>query len=375
SRQLLVLHGLFGMARNWRSVANLSARNHSPIICRADLRNHGDSPHSSGYEHGGYGWRCQASLLSSSWMPTPVHLLWPQLGRQVAMRTALLHRAAGAVANCLWTPRRSPAAPSRAGFASIMELMLSLDLSRPPDPPKDASIQRLFPRSENCIRGGPAPLGARDRPVEFCSKVTQFLRNCLRLRSARAELPLLLLRRRLLPPHVAAAGSHWPAPPLLAMLNGADGGWVRFGLLRASSVALEAESSPPWCYAGKMREATTASVNRRDSRPARCVTSRPRTRLGCHGQPSDGAHSVAGAAPAETRGWRAVAARSWRGTAAMSIQHRNRRESPPGAAGSPDVWQKIVDVLAQHERDVGHGRERSCIAKVLIAAVRRPRAR
>uniref|UniRef100_A0A1I8JRD6 sn-1-specific diacylglycerol lipase ABHD11 n=1 Tax=Macrostomum lignano TaxID=282301 RepID=A0A1I8JRD6_9PLAT len=44
SRRCSSCSGLFGMARNWRSVAKSLARNHSPIIC-ADLRNHGDSPH------------------------------------------------------------------------------------------------------------------------------------------------------------------------------------------------------------------------------------------------------------------------------------------------------------------------------------------
>uniref|UniRef100_A0A1I8JR15 sn-1-specific diacylglycerol lipase ABHD11 n=1 Tax=Macrostomum lignano TaxID=282301 RepID=A0A1I8JR15_9PLAT len=108
---LLVLHGLFGMARNWRSVAKSLARNHSPIIC-ADLRNHGDSPHHQDMS--------MAAMVGDvrQFIEQQLDATPPQLVR---------------VANCCG--RLAAAQRSKPGwFRSIMELMLSLDLSRPPDP-------------------------------------------------------------------------------------------------------------------------------------------------------------------------------------------------------------------------------------------------
>ncbi len=46
---LVILHGLFGSARNWHSVAEQLADNHW-VIC-VDLRNHGNSPHGPGTDY------------------------------------------------------------------------------------------------------------------------------------------------------------------------------------------------------------------------------------------------------------------------------------------------------------------------------------
>ncbi|PAA55941.1 hypothetical protein BOX15_Mlig010009g2 [Macrostomum lignano] len=262
---LLVLHGLFGMARNWRSVAKSLARNHSPIIC-ADLRNHGDSPHHQDMSMAAMVGDVR-QFIEQQLDATPVHLLGHSLGGKVAMRTALLHPQL--VRSLIVVDASPQPSGSKPGwFRSIMELMLSLDLSRPPDPslagtkkayseflaaevpekaireflltnlmeepdcpgkfrwrinlpallthieelmgcelnscqavydgptvfiggskspyidPKDASIQRLFPRSEIVFVEGAGHWVHADRPVEFCSKVTQFLRNCAQTAAA-----------------------------------------------------------------------------------------------------------------------------------------------------------------------------------------------
>jgi esterase len=47
---LLVLHGLFGSAGNWSSIARRLAATHRVLV--ADLRNHGDSPHDARMDYG-----------------------------------------------------------------------------------------------------------------------------------------------------------------------------------------------------------------------------------------------------------------------------------------------------------------------------------
>ena len=48
-RPLIILHGLFGLSDNWVSIGKLLAQNYSVII--PDLRNHGQSPHSSYFNY------------------------------------------------------------------------------------------------------------------------------------------------------------------------------------------------------------------------------------------------------------------------------------------------------------------------------------
>uniref|UniRef100_A0A0X3P9M9 sn-1-specific diacylglycerol lipase ABHD11 n=1 Tax=Schistocephalus solidus TaxID=70667 RepID=A0A0X3P9M9_SCHSO len=48
---IIILHGLLGNKRNWRSFANdLIQRSFGQIFC-VDLRNHGDSPHSQDFNY------------------------------------------------------------------------------------------------------------------------------------------------------------------------------------------------------------------------------------------------------------------------------------------------------------------------------------
>ncbi|CAH1761705.1 7753_t:CDS:10 [Entrophospora sp. SA101] len=44
---LLILHGLFGSKQNWKSLAKMFAQSLNTSVYALDLRNHGDSPHSS----------------------------------------------------------------------------------------------------------------------------------------------------------------------------------------------------------------------------------------------------------------------------------------------------------------------------------------
>uniref|UniRef100_A0A1I8J9U7 sn-1-specific diacylglycerol lipase ABHD11 n=1 Tax=Macrostomum lignano TaxID=282301 RepID=A0A1I8J9U7_9PLAT len=119
------------MARNWRSVAKALARNHSPIIC-ADLRNHGDSPHHQDMSVAAMVGDVR-QFIEQQLDATPVHLLGHSLGGKVAMRTALLHPQL--VRSLIVVDASPQPSGSKPGwFRSIMELMLSLDLSRPPDP-------------------------------------------------------------------------------------------------------------------------------------------------------------------------------------------------------------------------------------------------
>uniref|UniRef100_A0A1I8FG35 sn-1-specific diacylglycerol lipase ABHD11 n=1 Tax=Macrostomum lignano TaxID=282301 RepID=A0A1I8FG35_9PLAT len=188
---LLVLHGLFGMARNWRSVAKSLARNHSPIIC-ADLRNHGDSPHHQDMSMAAMVGDVR-QFIEQQLDATPVHLLGHSLGGKVAMRTALLHEP-----DC---PGKFRWRINLPALLTHIEELMGCELNScqavydgptvfiggsksPYIDPKDASIQRLFPRSEIVFVEGAGHWVHADRPVEFCSKVTQFLRNCAQTAAA-----------------------------------------------------------------------------------------------------------------------------------------------------------------------------------------------
>lgn len=84
---LLILHGLLGSSRNWRSVAQSLAANYS--VLTVDLRNHGQSPHAdeSGFAH----MVADVQALLRKHQIPKVHLLGHSLGGKVAMAVALTH--------------------------------------------------------------------------------------------------------------------------------------------------------------------------------------------------------------------------------------------------------------------------------------------
>ncbi len=83
---LIVLHGLFGAARNWHSVARaLADRFH---VIAADARNHGRSPHTAAMDY-----RLMAAdtaALAQRLALGPVTLLGHSMGGKTAMTLALL---------------------------------------------------------------------------------------------------------------------------------------------------------------------------------------------------------------------------------------------------------------------------------------------
>lgn len=84
---ILILHGLLGSSRNWRSVAQSLADNHTVVT--VDLRNHGQSPHSgqAGFAH----MVADVCAYLRKHQLGPVHLLGHSLGGKVAMTLALRH--------------------------------------------------------------------------------------------------------------------------------------------------------------------------------------------------------------------------------------------------------------------------------------------
>lgn len=82
---LLILHGLLGSSRNWRSVAQFLARDFSVVT--VDLRNHGQSPHADDMDFAHLVADVCSLIESHRW--AEVHLLGHSLGGKVAMALAL----------------------------------------------------------------------------------------------------------------------------------------------------------------------------------------------------------------------------------------------------------------------------------------------
>ncbi|HEX5326407.1 MAG TPA: alpha/beta fold hydrolase [Acetobacteraceae bacterium] len=82
---LVLLHGLFGSARNFGAVQRALAA-HRRVIA-LDLRNHGSSPHADGMRYDAMAADVLATLVEFS--ATPAALLGHSMGGKVAMRAAL----------------------------------------------------------------------------------------------------------------------------------------------------------------------------------------------------------------------------------------------------------------------------------------------
>lgn len=84
---LLILHGLLGSSRNWRSAAQALAANYSVVTI--DLRNHGQSPHAdeAGFAH----MVADVRAFVRKHQLGSIHLLGHSLGGKVAMALALSH--------------------------------------------------------------------------------------------------------------------------------------------------------------------------------------------------------------------------------------------------------------------------------------------
>ena len=118
---LAILHGLFGSARNWRSVAQQLAARHR--VLAFDLRNHGASPWADGMSYGEMVEDLRASLRAHGIDHTI--LLGHSMGGKVAMLTALRHPAE---IDRLVVVDIAPA-PNPSTLLSYVRAMRAVDLS------------------------------------------------------------------------------------------------------------------------------------------------------------------------------------------------------------------------------------------------------
>lgn len=119
---MLILHGLFGSGRNWRSVAQRLAESGRVIV--PDLRNHGASPHAGSMSYADMAGDVAGLLENLNCGPAT--LLGHSMGGKVAMHFAL---AWPARTRRLIVVDVAPVAYKR-DFNPIVEAMLSLPLAR-----------------------------------------------------------------------------------------------------------------------------------------------------------------------------------------------------------------------------------------------------
>jgi pimeloyl-ACP methyl ester carboxylesterase len=121
----MILHGLLGSHRNWRSVAQSLAADHR--VHAADLRNHGQSPHSDrmDYPH----LAADVTALIHALGVGRVRLIGHSLGGKVAMCVALAEP--DLVESVAIVDMAPVAYPNRN--ASVLEALLALPLAELPD--------------------------------------------------------------------------------------------------------------------------------------------------------------------------------------------------------------------------------------------------
>ncbi len=119
---LLVLHGLFGSANNWRSIAKRLSLHHR--VFTLDARNHGASPHTTGMDY-----RLMAldvvRFLDDHGLDEAI-MIGHSMGGKTAMRLAL--EAPGRVARLIVVDIAPVAYGHR--FDPLLDAMQSLDLPR-----------------------------------------------------------------------------------------------------------------------------------------------------------------------------------------------------------------------------------------------------
>ncbi len=86
-RPVIILHGLFGSARNWQGIARSLAENHHVIT--PDLRNHGQSPHENTMSY--IDMADDVITLCDYLNLNDVILIGHSMGGKVAMTVALIH--------------------------------------------------------------------------------------------------------------------------------------------------------------------------------------------------------------------------------------------------------------------------------------------
>ncbi len=123
---LVLLHGLFGAARNWGALQKRLAARHR--VLAMDLRNHGESPHAEGMAHAATA-RDVAETLHARGVSRAV-VVGHSLGGKVAMALALHHPGflAGLVVADIAPVRYPPAL--RGHVAAMRALPLKEGLTR-----------------------------------------------------------------------------------------------------------------------------------------------------------------------------------------------------------------------------------------------------
>ncbi|XP_036215630.1 sn-1-specific diacylglycerol lipase ABHD11 isoform X2 [Bactrocera oleae] len=86
---LIIMHGLFGSQRNWKSVARILEKNVDKMIFTVDARNHGDSPHTS--EHSSAHMAVDISELMKRRGITKTCAMGHSMGGRTMMHLALKH--------------------------------------------------------------------------------------------------------------------------------------------------------------------------------------------------------------------------------------------------------------------------------------------
>jgi esterase len=119
-RPVIILHGLFGSARNWQGIARSLAENHHVIA--PDLRNHGLSPHvdSMSYEE----MAADVISLADKLKLNDIILVGHSMGGKVAMTAALQNSARF---SAMIVVDIAPVNYSH-GFEALADAMNSLDL-------------------------------------------------------------------------------------------------------------------------------------------------------------------------------------------------------------------------------------------------------
>ena len=120
--RVVILHGLLGSARNWRTVTAALSKNFR--VSALDLRNHGDSPHTGPFTLDDLACDVEA-WMDANIHDGPVTFLGHSLGGKTAMKLAC--RRPDLVRKLILADISSEPAPRRWG--SVFAAMLSLDLS------------------------------------------------------------------------------------------------------------------------------------------------------------------------------------------------------------------------------------------------------
>lgn len=119
---VVILHGLFGSARNWQSIARRLAQTYH--VLTPDLRNHGDSPHARSMSYAEMA--DDVAMLVESRVSGPVTLIGHSMGGKVAMHFALAHPGR---TRRLAVVDVAPV-PYAHDFNSILEGMMSLPVAQ-----------------------------------------------------------------------------------------------------------------------------------------------------------------------------------------------------------------------------------------------------